>query len=97
MSCRALLAQVIYHFISGFTSKMAGTEEGITRPVAAFSACFGEPFLVWHARRIEAQNEPRREGVDAPRGPLRSEPRTRHTRVGCAGTRSSTPRCSPSG
>ncbi|KAL3928483.1 MAG: hypothetical protein SGPRY_002369, partial [Prymnesium sp.] len=31
--------QVIYHFISGYTSKMAGTEEGITKPVAAFSAC----------------------------------------------------------
>jgi len=41
-------AQVIYHFISGYTSKMAGTEEGITTPVATFSACFGEPFLVWH-------------------------------------------------
>jgi len=40
--------QVIYHFISGYTSKMAGTEEGVTKPVAAFSACFGEPFLVWH-------------------------------------------------
>jgi phosphoenolpyruvate carboxykinase (ATP) len=41
-------AQVIYHFIQGYTSKMAGTEEGITKPVAAFSACYGEPFLVWH-------------------------------------------------
>jgi len=40
--------QVIYHFISGYTSKMAGTEHGITKPVAAFSACYGEPFLVWH-------------------------------------------------
>ena len=40
--------QVIYHFIAGYTSKMAGTEEGITKPVAAFSACYGEPFLVWH-------------------------------------------------
>ena len=40
--------QVIYHFISGFTSKMAGTEEGVTKPVAAFSSCYGEPFLVWH-------------------------------------------------
>jgi len=39
---------VIYHFISGYTSKMAGTEQGITKPVAAFSACYGEPFLVWH-------------------------------------------------
>ena len=41
-------AQVIYHFTSGYTSKMAGTEEGITKPIAAFSACYGEPFLVWH-------------------------------------------------
>ena len=40
--------QVIYHFISGYTSKMAGTEEGITKPIAAFSSCYGEPFLVWH-------------------------------------------------
>lgn len=40
--------QVIYHFIAGYTSKMAGTEEGITKPVAAFSSCYGEPFLVWH-------------------------------------------------
>jgi len=40
--------QVVYHFVSGYTSKMAGTEEGITKPVAAFSACYGEPFLVWH-------------------------------------------------
>lgn len=40
--------QVIYHFISGYTSKMAGTEEGITKPVATFSACYGGPFLVWH-------------------------------------------------
>jgi len=40
--------QVIYHFISGYTSKMAGTEEGISKPTAAFSSCYGEPFLVWH-------------------------------------------------
>jgi len=45
---RLNMEQVIYHFISGYTSKMAGTEEGITKPVAAFSACYGEPFLVWH-------------------------------------------------
>jgi phosphoenolpyruvate carboxykinase (ATP) len=40
--------QVIYHFISGYTSKMAGTEQGINKPTAAFSSCYGEPFLVWH-------------------------------------------------
>eukprot|EP00922_Rhytidocystis_sp_ex-Travisia-forbesii_P034971 GHVS01051941.1.p1 GENE.GHVS01051941.1~~GHVS01051941.1.p1 ORF type:complete len:589 (-),score=55.46 GHVS01051941.1:724-2289(-) len=40
--------QVMYHFISGYTSKVAGTEEGITEPVATFSACFGAPFLALH-------------------------------------------------
>lgn len=37
--------QVMYHFISGYTSKVAGTEEGITEPTATFSACFAQPFL----------------------------------------------------
>ncbi|MDP6369962.1 MAG: phosphoenolpyruvate carboxykinase (ATP), partial [Planctomycetota bacterium] len=36
---------VMYHFISGFTAKLAGTEVGITEPQAAFSACFGAPFM----------------------------------------------------
>jgi len=45
---RLSMDQVIYHFIQGYTSKVAGTEEGITEPVATFSACFGGPFLVWH-------------------------------------------------
>ena len=45
---RPLRPQVIYHFLQGYTSKMAGTEMGITGPVAAFSSCYGEPFLVWH-------------------------------------------------
>jgi len=40
--------QVMYHFISGYTAKVAGTEEGVTEPEATFSACFGAPFLVWH-------------------------------------------------
>src|SRR5699024_3550033 len=35
----------IYHFASGFTSKLAGTEVGVTEPKAAFSACFGAPFM----------------------------------------------------
>ena len=38
----------MYHFISGYTAKIPGTEDGITKPVATFSACFGQPFLVWH-------------------------------------------------
>ncbi|HKL03652.1 MAG TPA: phosphoenolpyruvate carboxykinase (ATP), partial [Cryomorphaceae bacterium] len=41
-------AQASYHFISGYTAKVAGTEEGITEPVTAFSACFGAPFMPLH-------------------------------------------------
>ena len=36
---------VMYHFVSGYTSKLAGTEVGVTEPKAAFSACFGAPFM----------------------------------------------------
>ncbi|MGB0659482.1 MAG: phosphoenolpyruvate carboxykinase [Mangrovicoccus sp.] len=38
-------AQAMYHFLSGFTSKMAGTERGVTEPQPAFSTCFGAPFM----------------------------------------------------
>jgi phosphoenolpyruvate carboxykinase (ATP) len=44
-------AQAMYHFISGYTAKVAGTEVGITEPQATFSPCFGGPFLVWHPAR----------------------------------------------
>ncbi|WP_010097095.1 phosphoenolpyruvate carboxykinase (ATP) [Ornithinibacillus scapharcae] len=37
--------QAMYHFLSGYTSKLAGTERGVTEPQATFSACFGAPFL----------------------------------------------------
>ncbi|SHG49003.1 phosphoenolpyruvate carboxykinase (ATP) [Ornithinibacillus halophilus] len=37
--------QAMYHFLSGYTSKLAGTERGVTKPEATFSACFGSPFL----------------------------------------------------
>lgn len=41
-------AQAMYHFISGYTAKVAGTEVGVKDPEATFSACFGAAFLVWH-------------------------------------------------
>ena len=40
--------QAMFYFLSGYTAKVAGTERGITEPVATFSACFGEPFLPLH-------------------------------------------------
>jgi phosphoenolpyruvate carboxykinase (ATP) len=43
--------QAIYFFVNGYTSKVAGTEVGIEEPEATFSACFGEPFLVWNPLR----------------------------------------------
>jgi len=40
--------QVMYHFISGYTSKTPGTEVGVTEPTATFSSCYAQPFIVWH-------------------------------------------------
>merc|ERR1711959_144116 len=40
--------QAMYHFIAGYTAKVAGTEVGVTEPQATFSSCFGEAFLAFH-------------------------------------------------
>eukprot|EP00897_Mesotaenium_endlicherianum_P006215 jgi/Mesen1/5621/ME000282S04780 len=42
------LPQTMYHFISGYTALVAGTEDGIKEPQATFSACFGAAFIMWH-------------------------------------------------
>ena len=58
--------QAMYHFLSGYTAKVAGTERGIKEPTAAFSPCFGGPFLTLHpsayakllGEKLEAMNIP---------------------------------------
>jgi phosphoenolpyruvate carboxykinase (ATP) len=44
-------AQAMYHFISGYTAKVAGTEVGVKEPSATFSPCFGGPFIVWRPNK----------------------------------------------
>lgn len=44
-------AQAMYHFINGYTAKVAGTEKGVTQPTPNFSPCYGGPFLPLHPRR----------------------------------------------
>jgi phosphoenolpyruvate carboxykinase (ATP) len=48
---RLSTAQAMYHFLSGYTAKIAGTEVGVAEPQATFSACFGAAFLVLHPAR----------------------------------------------
>ena len=43
--------QAMFHFMSGYTAKVAGTEVGVKEPTATFSPCFGGPFLVWHPQK----------------------------------------------
>lgn len=43
--------QAMFHFVNGYTAKVAGTEVGVTEPQATFSPCFGGPFLVWRPNK----------------------------------------------
>ena len=46
--CKLDAEQAMYHFVSGYTSKAPGTEDGVDEPIATFSACYGEAFLLCH-------------------------------------------------
>ena len=58
-------AQTKYHFLSGFTAKLAGTERGITEPQPTFSACFGKAFLTLHPTKYGEELVKRMEAVGA--------------------------------
>ncbi len=58
-------AQTQYHFLSGFTAKLAGTERGITEPTPTFSACFGAAFLTLHPTQYAEQLVKRMEACGA--------------------------------
>ncbi len=57
--------QAAFHFISGYTAKVAGTEAGITEPVITFSACFGAPFMPLHPARYAEMLSSRIRGAHA--------------------------------
>ena len=58
--------QAAYHFISGYTAKLAGTEVGVKEPMATFSACFGAPFMPRHPGEYAAMLVDRLERDDVP-------------------------------
>jgi len=58
--------QAMYHFISGYTAKVAGTERGITEPIATFSPCFGGPFLTLHPLKYAELLKDKMESMSVP-------------------------------
>ena len=58
--------QAMFHFMSGYTAKVAGTERGVTEPQATFSACFGAPFLTRHPSVYAAMLKERMERGNVP-------------------------------
>lgn len=58
--------QATFFFISGYTSKIPGTEMGVSKPIPTFSACFGEPFLVWSPLRYGELLKQKLEKHDTP-------------------------------
>jgi len=62
---RLNLEQTQYHFLSGFTAKLAGTERGITEPTPTFSACFGAAFLTLHPTQYSKQLVKKMKAINA--------------------------------
>src|ERR687893_1329721 len=58
--------QAMYHFVSGYTAKLAGTEVGVKEPKATFSACFGAPFMPRHPGEYARMLAERLERYDVP-------------------------------
>ena len=79
--------QAQYHFLSGFTAKVAGTERGITEPTPTFSACFGAAFLTLHPTQYAAVLKVRMKAVGAKAYLVNTGWNGRGARISLANTR----------